>query len=611
MWRIRNREEVEMIKKVMALSCDLILSLSILVLLFLLIPSGPVFADFSDSASVADGIKLTLGNLSLSPEKDEILTGLTYSGEDPVELSSHILKNNGTLTGKLAYQIHVTEKGTTIPVADSGMQLILSFDTALGDKVIEASEVNTSEYTFITDSKNNEWIFEADQEETVPVTIKYKSNNILDKDRDIEITVTFLLVQTNASEPEETMFYDKVSFKHEVKLKANVNEVPDPIDPEYWPAADDKDWNWNGEVRYNDAQFENIMYFSEVESSDRVHNLNDNVLYIELPEGKTKEDNNFSITQTAGSRIKSEVMKNKRHIKLTFSFDSPKSEAEKIVSQNTYYTVEFHYGKNGNSYGNFRHTLLPLVKKRILLSSDGKIPGVFKPLPIQTTLEQDIITFKNDSENRDDVYINDHINLPLSDAILNYKQLEASIIEGSALFDLSLHKDGNKDYLLLNTTTTDWNKKGKLKIILVGNNGNRLVIYRDLMIAKEAQAAALSQSIDQNEANLNLETKEIQAEPGEYVVEEPADSEEIKKQDEPIQNSSSEKQTPEDSSIMVPEEQSTVEETLPMTEPIQEKPADDGADNPIIEKDVPAQENKPEQNLKENEALTDEKLPLK
>lgn len=598
-----------MVKKVIALSCGLILSLSILLLLFLLVPSDPIFANFSDSVSVTAGIKLTLGNLALSPEKDETITGLSYSGGNPVQLSSHVLKNKGTLTGKLAYQIHVTEKGTTIPVTESGMQLILSFGSTLGDKVIKAPELNTSEYTFITDSQNNEWIFEADQEETIPLTIKYKSTDILDQDRDIDITVTFLLIQTNASEPEETMFYDKVSFKHELKLKAKVNEAPDPIGPDYWPAADDKDWKWNGKVRYNDAQFEKIMYISEVEKSDRIRNLNDNVLYVELPEGKTKEDNNFSITQTAGSHIEAEVMKNKRHIKLTFSFDSPKSEAEKIVSQSTNYIVEFFYGKDGNSYGNFQHTLLPLVKKRILLSSDEKIPIVFKPLPIRTTLEQEIITFKNDSENRDDVYINDHINLPLSDAILNYKQLEASVIEGTTFFDLSLRKDdkiGNQDYLLLNTNTTDWNKKGKLKIILIGNNGNRLVIYRDLMITKETQSAALPRSLNQNEANSNIEIKETQAEP-----EEPADTKEIKKQDEDIQNNSSEETTPTDSSIGVPEEQSSAEETLLMTESIQEKSTDDGADNPITEKDTSVQENKPEWKLIENEAQADDKLPLK
>src|SRR5699024_10285332 len=156
---------------------------------------------------------------------------------------------------------------------------------------IPASEINSSRYTFITDSEGKEWIFDTNQKKDLPVTIKYKSTDIPEKDREIDITVTFLLVQINASEPKETMFCDKVTFKHILKLKAKAAETPTPSEPNYWPSADDKNWKWNGEARYNDSQFQDVMYFSETESGEKVHNLNDFVLYIELPKGKLKKDN--------------------------------------------------------------------------------------------------------------------------------------------------------------------------------------------------------------------------------------------------------------------------------------------------------------------------------
>lgn len=126
---------------------------------FYLIPSSKVFASFTDSASLNAGVKLTLGNLDLSPEQNETTTGLTYLGGDPVLLSSHVLKNKGTLDGKLAYKIQVTEKGTDTLVNDSEIQIIMNFDFASDNKSIPASKINSANYTFVTDNKNNEWIF--------------------------------------------------------------------------------------------------------------------------------------------------------------------------------------------------------------------------------------------------------------------------------------------------------------------------------------------------------------------------------------------------------------------------------------------------------------------
>ena len=513
---------------------------ALLFMIFYLFPANEVSADFTDAASSSAGIKLTLGNLSLSPEKDETTTGLTYLGGDPVLLSSHELKNDGTLDGKLAYKIQVTEKGTSIPVNDTGIQVIINYGSTVGDKVISASDINSGNYIFVTDIQNKEWIFSGNQKKNIPVTIKYKGSIIPVKDRDIDITVTFLLVQTNASKPDETMFYDKVTFKHELKLKAE--EVPSPSDPNYWPAANDENWKWNGEVKYNDAQFENIMYFSEVESSDRVKNLNDNVLYIELPEGKLKKDDVFRITQPEGYHIEVEIMKNRRFIKLTFSFDVLNKEAEKLLTQPRYYKVDFHYNGTQNEYVKFDSELLPLVQKRILLNTDEIISGKLETLPIYTTLKQKKLTFKY--TNRSDDWNDNYLNHPLVDASLIYKNLFVDTVEERSLFELSLHKavkDDNQDYLLINTSKVakpiDKSKKGKLKVTIVGNNGNHLVIYRDLFITDETKPLSKSRMI--NQSKVNVEMEETQLEQKREVVEVPTDKKETIEQSDSLKDSTS------------------------------------------------------------------------
>lgn len=513
---------------------------ALLFMIFYLFPANEVSADFTDAASSSAGIKLTLGNLSLSPEKDETTTGLTYLGGDPVLLSSHELKNDGTLDGKLAYKIQVTEKGTSIPVNDTGIQVIINYGSTVGDKVISASDINSGNYIFVTDIQNKEWIFSGNQKKNIPVTIKYKGSIIPVKDRDIDITVTFLLVQTNASKPDETMFYDKVTFKHELKLKAE--EVPSPSDPNYWPAANDENWKWNGEVKYNDAQFENIMYFSEVESSDRVKNLNDNVLYIELPEGKLKKDDVFRITQPEGYHIEVEIMKNRRFIKLTFSFDVLNKEAEKLLTQPRYYKVDFHYNGTQNEYVKFDSELLPLVQKRILLNTDEIISGKLETLPIYTTLKQKKLTFKY--TNRSDDWNDNYLNHPLVDASLIYKNLFVDIVEERSLFEVNLHKavkDDNQDYLLINTSKVakpiDKSKKGKLKVTIVGNNGNHLVIYRDLFITDETKPLSKSRMI--NQSKVNVEMEETQLEQKREVVEVPTDKKETIEQSDSLKDSTS------------------------------------------------------------------------
>ena len=513
---------------------------ALLFMIFYLFPANEVSADFTDAASSSAGIKLTLGNLSLSPEKDETTTGLTYLGGDPVLLSSHELKNDGTLDGKLAYKIQVTEKGTSIPVNDTGIQVIINYGSTVGDKVISASDINSGNYIFVTDIQNKEWIFSGNQKKNIPVTIKYKGSIIPVKDRDIDITVTFLLVQTNASKPDETMFYDKVTFKHELKLKAE--EVPSPSDPNYWPAANDENWKWNGEVKYNDAQFENIMYFSEVESSDRVKNLNDNVLYIELPEGKLKKDDVFRITQPEGYHIEVEIMKNRRFIKLTFSFDVLNKEAEKLLTQPRYYKVDFHYNGTQNEYVKFDSELLPLVQKRILLNTDEIISGKLETLPIYTTLKHKKVTFKY--TNRSDDWNDNYLNHPLVDASLIYKNLFVDIVEERSLFEVNLHKavkDDNQDYLLINTSKVakpiDKSKKGKLKVTIVGNNGNHLVIYRDLFITDETKPLSKSRMI--NQSKVNVEMEETQLEQKREVVEVPTDKKETIEQSDSLKDSTS------------------------------------------------------------------------
>lgn len=600
-----KRGKDEMAKRLAKWALPMLFLMSTLFILFFLSPVPSVSAHFSETVKEDVGIKLTLGNLALSPENDETLTGLTYSGGDPVTLSTHNLKNKGTLNGKLAYQIQVTEKGTDTPVDVSGMQLIMSFDSVLGDKTIPASEINTSKYTFITDSEGKEWIFDANQKEDLPVTIKYKSTDIPEKEREIDITVTFLLVQTNASEPKETMFYDKVSFKHEVQLKTKAEEVPDPADPEYWPAADDENWEENGEVRYNKVHFEEIMYFSETESGEKVRNLNDNMLYIELPEETTKEDQNFRINSNVnGTHIEAKVMENKRHIKVTFSFYLTSEEAVNLLSQRESFTISFEYGKLNSSI-TFGTDFIPLVYKRILLSSDEKRDARFEIRRVDTTPEPRKITFKYVFDDWG-INIGSWINQPLSDAKLQYKELEATVSKEPALFDLNVHKaskNDDKDYLLINTNktvdTTNITKDGKLKIVITGNDGRKLVIYRELKVTKETNQAELSRTLNQSEIQPWIQPVETQTESEEKLAEETIPEKEVEadgkieaEKDELLQDGLLEEEPDETTEVA---KEIVAEEPFQPVESTTEQPEVEAGEKEHVEKEALVQEESPEQ----------------
>ncbi|WP_034549618.1 hypothetical protein [Carnobacterium funditum] len=193
----------------------LMLILSIILVLFLFTPSLSASAHFKDSVSTEIGIQLKLGNLALLPANDETVNGIAYSGNTPLNLSSHVLKNSGTLNGKVAYKITVSEKDSAEPAKDTdNVKVILEADSNKKDMIQSVTTSKTGEYTFLKNTNGDDYILVPDQNKELPISIAIQSDAKPEKDLELEVTVTFLLVLANAAEPTNTGFHDTVSFKH-------------------------------------------------------------------------------------------------------------------------------------------------------------------------------------------------------------------------------------------------------------------------------------------------------------------------------------------------------------------------------------------------------------
>lgn len=82
---------------------------------FLLVPVHITHAQFSDSAALDAGIKITLGSIDLEANNTASIEDITLgNGISEIELKDTV-RNLGTLTGKLAYKLNVkTADGTNI-----------------------------------------------------------------------------------------------------------------------------------------------------------------------------------------------------------------------------------------------------------------------------------------------------------------------------------------------------------------------------------------------------------------------------------------------------------------------------------------------------------------
>ncbi|WP_034549619.1 hypothetical protein [Carnobacterium funditum] len=317
------------------------------------------------------------------------------------------------------------------------------------------------------------------------------------------------------------------------------------------------------------------MYVSETESSNWVHNLNDNILYIELPKKYVKEKDyvkiRMDIAESKGLNIKEEISDNNQFIKLTFSFDgNPKFKH--LLSEKIEYKVSIKYGDNKEF--EFDEGDLPLMVKRLLLNTDQDFSKNRNMSPIETNK----IWFTSISGDKS-LKFGDNSNFPLAKVQLVYKDLIAKIIGNGEQFNLSVHKNtdtDNNSYIDI-TTNNLAESEAKLEFTIEGDSGYKLVITRDLKIASESKLKIKLLSVPLDEEKLSDSQKDLSNTlENESVKETPPQNknEPNSKESKPIEQSPSETDLPE----IKQEEQ--VEDNPIDSE--QEQPL---ADNPAVKKD--------------------------
>ena len=157
-------------------------------------------AVFSDSVSVDAGIKLTLGNLQMTESTSYLNSEVTVTSDSLNQtLLTTTLTNSGTLMGKIGYKIE-----SDIP---SDLRDAITFSLYEGD--IHVADLEQSGNYLFLNQNSEDIIIEPGSQKTY--SIRITTTAIPVETQHFQIAVSFILSQTNATEPQQ-MFYDEVDF---------------------------------------------------------------------------------------------------------------------------------------------------------------------------------------------------------------------------------------------------------------------------------------------------------------------------------------------------------------------------------------------------------------
>ncbi|MFL2100881.1 hypothetical protein [Desemzia sp. FAM 23989] len=435
-------------------------------LCLLIVPSHPVYAYFSDAISEDTGINLTLGSVDLSVENDvnnETTTGHTLKSENnKVDLKS-LIKNNGTLSGKLAYKINLTKAdGTSI-----SNDLLQSINLKIND---EDAKIN-NQYNLVSNVDSNALIL--DPAESKDFLIQMEVTDFSNQNESIKMHVEFLLFQTNGT-IEKPLFHDQeaVSYAFEIE-KEEVVTPPKEENEEYWPT---NGWKDKGNIRYNLEDYSPIMYFSEIAGTTKIKNLNDIIIYIEVkaPEGVDLDELSISSPEDMSIEVH-HVNENKRQLKVTFSINKNKFKRQVLFDPIDKYSIAAWRVKNTFD---FNYQNAPISVKRILLSTDEAGNRNFSPRPINLFGETREIHFAQ---------TNQHNTPWLSEPLENISfddKVEVSVkIEGNNKNLVQIGEDatGNAQFTLQPTQLTEEMMSGpQLSVLLTGTSGETIEIKRNI-----------------------------------------------------------------------------------------------------------------------------------
>lgn len=522
---------------------------------FLLAPSIPVKAMFSDTANQTLDIELEFGTISLDQKETEIVDSVKFTEGKSVKIASCTLVNKGSLSAKLAYKIDVTKEDGSILTTNELKDMVISIDFGSVANNIEAtaSSFNYHSFTFVKNTNDNDIVVEPNSVGKVPVSVSYKSSTPTKKEK-LKIMVTFRLIQSNASDPNADSFFDELTVENSVSL------IPEVIEKEsYWPS--ESTFVKAGHERYSYSLEKMNMLFSETTNITNpnkryIKNLNKAMLYIQLPDDEpltkeiTKKDGTkeikqiFNISQlsTGNEAIKYESIElNEEHhgIIITFkleddySYDSANPDASLTYANKDRYELSLNieiqkYGMyEAGKYGYYdnSHTYDHFFATRLVLNTDiPDAPKNYAQMSIKLTDNERILSIKHLYYNSAPyVRPEDFKEVQLKNEIVNVEitgkngNLVSSKANTDKTFSLWLNSNEKLDDATLNVKIT-------------GDTGNTLVISRKIEMQNSAKIIETNALIEeplkeetktQNSIEESEEDPVAEVENSTIVVEEP------------------------------------------------------------------------------------------
>lgn len=549
---------------------------------FLLSPSIPVKAMFSDTVNQTLGIQLEFGNISLDPLETKIVDAVKFTEGEPVKIASSTLVNKGSLSAKLAYKIDVTKEDGSIVTTDELKNMVITIDFgSVANKVdANASSLNSHSFIFLKNTSNSDVIIEPNSVGKVPVCISYKSSVPVRKEK-LKIMVTFRLIQSNTLDANDNLFSDTLTIENVVSL------VPEVVEKEsYWPDQRTFINAVHGNYTYS---LENMkMFFSETyetinSETRKIKNLNKAMLYIQLPESEpltkiiTKNNGTKEIkemftvskltTDEAAIKVESIELNEYHHgIIITFKLEdeyiyNPSNPNSSLAQSNKdryaislnieiqkygmYGSNEYHYYDNSHSYNHFFAT-------RLVLNTDiPDAPKNYAQMSVNLTDKERILSIKHLYYNsapyvrpedfKEVQLMNEKVEVEITG---NKGKLVSSKANKDKTFSLWLNSNKKFDEATLNVKIT-------------GNTGNTLVISRKIEMQKDTsmlrksflneeqlvEDAVIQSNTEESEEDFAAEVESsttIVEEPTKEVIEEPVIESESQEVDEVVDPSSSE-----------------------------------------------------------------------
>lgn len=417
------------------------------------------YADFIDAVSEDSEIELTLGSVDLSVQNNGSNQGQLLTIE---EGSSHTItetiQNTGTLSGKVAYDISLTNaKGNEISDSLKGLIKIS----------VNNKEIASSNKTILSvDGSNNPLILKPGEYKDISITVEAAS--FPEYIEEVNLNINFLFFQTNGT-VDKPLFHDKVSKQYKISTEQHQKD--------YWPT---NGWINHGNVMYNLEDFSSIMHFSEIQGTNKIKNLNDTILYIYVKDLKGLDSSKTEIkANTAGLSIKLEnVNDNKQHLKATFSLDKNEFSQNVLSKPIDWYSIA--YNKEPSRQFSLTSDELPITLKRILLSTDEAGKRSFNIRPINLFVEKREVSLVQSEVN----YTN-YVDKPLTEIMFSQTpKISAEIEGGNASLATVENNSSESGHFTIQPQMTSEEKISDMefKVLLKGNSGETLEVNRNIQL---------------------------------------------------------------------------------------------------------------------------------